>query len=567
MGIATTRYSDRVASSLGQSGPAEVRFEASEGLCGAGVLAMVPALLSQGLMLTKELYKFPSNQYYGLESIVLTLAFMALGRIKNPEQLKQCKPGEIGRIIGLDRIPEVRCLREKIKCLSDQQKAQELNNRLVDLWYDKDQQEASFLYIDGHQRIYYGSKANIPAKFISRQKLCLSATTEYWVNDATGMPVMMVMAELTEKLEAAIETLIIPQMLQTSLLKPIDPQNAPDQPQCTFVFDREAYHPAFFNRLWEQYRIAILTYRKNVKEPWEEKRFQTIDVKVLNQTIPMNLCEAKTVLDGHTFTEVRKLGESGHQTAIITTHPSLKMADIAGRMFARWVQENFFRYLIADYDFDKMIEFGTQKIDPEKQLVNPLYRKADQKLKSHRKKISRMKAKLYPLAEQVIDQTLDNLPEITAKQAQYKEALDQLLDEEKKLLENRTQHQRKIRLQDMPEGTRYDQLKTESKMFMNVIKMICYRAESTVLDLISPHLNRAQEEGRMLIKQIIQNNADIFPDEKNNTLTVVLYSLSAPRFNHAAQQLINLLNETETIFPGTELKMIFKITALPVYEK
>lgn len=556
-----------MASSLGQSGPAEVRFEASEGLCGAGVLAMVPALLSQGLMLTKELYKFPSNQYYGLESIVLTLAFMALGRIKNPEQLKQCKPGEIGRIIGLDRIPEVRCLREKIKCLSDQQKAQELNNRLVDLWYDKDQQEASFLYIDGHQRIYYGSKANIPAKYISRQKLCLSATTEYWVNDATGMPVMMVMAELTEKLEAAIETLIIPQMQQTSLLKVIDPQNAPDQPQCTFVFDREAYHPAFFNRLWEQYRIAILTYRKNVKEPWEEKRFQTIDVKVLNQNIPMNLCEAKIVLDGYTFTEVRKLGESGHQTAIITTHPSLKMADIAGRMFARWIQENFFRYLIADYDFDKMIEFGTQKIDPEKQLINPLYRKADQKLKSHRKKISRMKAKLYPLAEQVIDQTLDNLPEITAKQAQYKEALDQLLDEEKKLLQDRTQHQRKIKLRDMPEGTRYDQLKTESKMFMNVIKMICYRAESAVLSLISPHLNRAQEEGRMLIKQIIQNNADIFPDEKNNTLNVVLYSLSAPRFNHAAQQLINLLNETETIFPGTKLKMIFKITAHPVYEK
>jgi hypothetical protein len=214
-----------------------------------------------------------------------------------------------------------------------------------------------------------------------------------------------------------------------------------------------------------------------------------------------------------------------------------------------------------------MIEFGTQKIDPEKQLVNPLYRKADQKLKSHRKKISRMKAKLYPLAEQVIDQTLDNLPEITAKQAQYKEALDQLLDEEKKLLENRTQHQRKIKLQDMPEGTRYDQLKTESKMFMNVIKMICYRAESTVLELISPHLNRAQEEGRMLIKQIIQNNADIFPDEQNNTLTVVLYSLSAPRFNHAAQQLINLLNETETVFPGTKLKMIFKITALPVCGK
>jgi hypothetical protein len=565
--MATTRYPERVASSLGQAGPAPVKFEAAEGICGAGVLTMVPALLAQGLMVTRDLYKFPQNQYYGLESIVLTLAFMALARIKNPEQLKQCKPGEIGRIMGLDRVPEVRCLREKIKCLSGQQKAQELNNKLVDLWYDPTDQDASFLYIDGHQRIYYGSQANLPAKYISRQKLCLSATTEYWVNDATGMPVMMVMGELTEKLETAIETLVIPQMLQTSLLKPIDAENPPEQPQCTFVFDREAYHPAFFNRLWKQYRIAILTYRKNVKDSWPEENFQPLDVEVLGQSIPMHLCGGKITLDGYTFTEVRKLGESGHQTAIITTHPSLKMADVAGRMFARWVQENFFRYLIADYDFDKMVEFGTQPIDPEKQLINPLYRKADYKLKSHRKKIGRIKAKLYPLAEMAIDKSLDELPEITAKQAQFKEALDQLLEEEKTLLEDRAKHQKRIKLKDMPEDKRYDQLKTESKLLMNVIKMICYRAESAVLSLIRPHLNRAQDEGRMLIKQLIQNNADIFPDEQNETLTVVLYSLSAQRFNHAAEKLIEELNKTETIFPGTNLTMIFKITANPVCEK
>jgi hypothetical protein len=333
------------------------------------------------------------------------------------------------------------------------------------------------------------------------------------------------------------------------------------------VFDREAYHPTFFNRLWKQYRIAILTYRKNVKDYWPKEKFQPLDVQVLGQNIPMHLCEGKITLDGYTFTEVRKLGESEHQTAIITTHPSLKMADVAGRMFARWVQENFFRYLIADYDFDKMVEFGTQPIDPEKQLINPLYRKADYKLKSHRKKIGRIKAKLYPLAEQAIDKSLDELPAITAKQAQFKETLDQLLEEEKTLLENRAKHQKRIKLKDMPEDKRYDQLKTESKLLMNVIKMICYRAESAVLSLIRPHLNRAQDEGRMLIKQLIQNNADIFPDEQNETLTVVLYSLSAQRFNHAAEKLIEELNKTETIFPGTNLTMIFKITANPVCER
>ena len=114
------------------AGNAAIEFSEHEAVCGAGVLFLLPALLAQGLLKTKDVYKIPQNHYYGLESIILTLAFMALARIKNPEQLKQCKPGEIGKIIGLDRIPEVRCLRDKIRLLTSQQQAQKLNNLLID---------------------------------------------------------------------------------------------------------------------------------------------------------------------------------------------------------------------------------------------------------------------------------------------------------------------------------------------------------------------------------------------------------------------------------------------------
>ncbi len=65
----------------------------------------------------------------------------------------------------------------------------------------------------------------------------------------------------------------------------------------------------------------------------------------------------------------------------------------------------------------------------------------------------------------------------------------------------------------------------------------------------------------MIVKQIIQANADVIPDYKNNILNVVLYSLSANRYNQAAAELSNLLNQTETTFPGTELRMVFKISA------
>lgn len=561
LGEATTRYEERALCSLGKGGHAQPEFTESQALCGAGVLFLLPALISQGLLKAKDVYHLPTSHYYGIESVVMTLAFMALSRIKNPEQLKLCKPGEIGRLIGLDRVPEMKCLREKIKLLSEQNQTIKLNNSLIDIWYPGDNRsEADFLYIDGHVRIYYGSKANLPSKFISRQKLCLSATSEFWVNDAKGMPVMMVMGELTEKLQTVIEEQIVPRLIEAQLI--CDNIDLTDAPQCTLVFDREAYEPAFFARLWEKYRIATLTYRKNVKDIWKEDSFKSIGVTVMGQQINMDLCEKETQLGGHVLREVRRLGSNGHQTAIITNNPKLKAAEVAGRMFARWSQENFFRYLIQDYDFDKMVSFGVETIDMQKIVVNPQYRKLTHRLKKLREKKQRVEAKFYPLVEQAIDEDLDSIPAITDKQMQYKQQIDQLALEENELVQTRKKLQPKIKLAQMPGEERYNKLKTESKILMNVIKMICYRAESTVANLLASYLANAEKEKRMVVKQIIKSNADLVPDYQNMTLTVNLYSLTAKRYNDAVKQIIPLLNQTETIFPGTNLRLVFKTSSI-----
>ena len=558
--MATTRLEDRIACSLGDGNSGGVQFEESQSLIGGGVLFLLPALLAQGLLKTKEVYSWPSKFYYSLESIVLTLAFMALLRIKNPEQLKQCKPGELGRIIGLDRVPEVKCLRRKIDLLTAQHQATHLNTILVDSWYSGDSsQDAEFLYIDGHVRIYYGDKANLPVKYVSRQKLCLSATTEYWVNDARGLPVMMVMGELTEKLQTVIEHQIIPELQKTILLSR-KPQGD-NTPVCTFIFDREAYEPAFFRRLWETYKIAIITYRKNVKDKWPDECFKSVAVSVLQQIVNMQLCEQGTSLGGYWFREIRRKGETGHQTSIVTTHPTLEPNFIAGRMFGRWSQENFFRYLIEDYDFDKMVSFGIEPVDPEKEIVNPQYRKLTHQLKKLREKIQRLEARFFPLIQLAIDQPLDNLPLITSKQMEYKEKIDFFKNQEMELLNQRSRLKPRLKVCQMPKQERYNKLKTESKLLMNVIRMICYRAESSVAQWIAPYLAKAENEKRMVVKQIIQSNADLNPDYEKKSLKVTLHSLSAARFNHAAAELASLLNQTETTFPGTDLKMIFEITA------
>ena len=581
-----------MASALLGTGNAAIQFEEHEGLCGAGVLFLLPALLLQGLLKTKEVYKIADTHYYGLESVVLTLAFMALARIKNPEQLKQCKPGEIGKIIGLDRIPEVRCLREKINLLTTQKQAQKLNHLLIDHWYSPSTEEPLFLYIDGHVRIYYGHQANLPSKFVSRQKLCLSATTEFWVNDVAGLPVMMVTGELTEKLQKAIEDYIIAELQKTVLLPAKEEEKEKgkgkdaesmaevekekvaeeikkdtDPPVCTLVFDREAYEPAFFKRLYEQHRIAIITYRKNVKDVWDEQSFKTMNVKVLDQTITMRICQRETVLGGVSMREIRRLTDSGHQTAVITTNREISTALAAGRMFGRWSQENFFRYMIMDYDFDKMIQFGTEDIDENKEVVNPEYRKLSYRLKKEKEKTARLKAKLFPLTEEAIEASLDNMAEVQKKQIPLLEKIETHQQTEQQIIDDRSKIPAKIKLKNMPDQLRYNKLRQESKMLINIIKMICYRAETSVANELSPFLINAREEKRMLVKQIIQNNADLIPDYENKTLTVVLHSLSAPRFNEAAQKLTEVLNQTETIFPGTDLTLKFKSSAFSICER
>lgn len=534
---------------------------------------MLPALISQGLLKCTDIYDYPRRFYYSLESIILTLAFMALARIKNPEQLKQCRPGEIGKIIGLDRIPEVKCLRGKIKFLSDQSKARELNRQLIDDWYKTAEDQSSYLYIDGHQRIYYGNKANLPLKYISRQRLCLAATTEYWVNDGAGLPVLMVMGELTEKLEEAIDTLIIPELQKTCLLPPQQDckKNQPCKygndipPVCTLIFDREGYHPSFFKKLWDDYHIAVITYRKNVPDKWDESSFKDTVVTVLGQNATTHICEQEVVLDGFTMREIRRLGEDGHQTSVITTNRFISKEVAAGKMFGRWVQENFFRYLIADYDFDKMISFGTEEVNQDREVVNPQWRKADYRLKKQREKSGRLKAKMYVLDEKLVEAPVEKVPQITRAQAKLQEKIAAAQKKETELLKVRSELPARIKIEQMVESKRYNKLKHESKILMNIVKMICYRAETLVANLIAEILSikDSHQEKRMIVKQIISSAADIIPDEKNNTLTVVLHALSARRFNDAAEKLAHLLNQTETVFPGTEMRLIFKTTALP----
>lgn len=544
---------ERAAAAKGLAS-APPRFANQDSVLHGGVLLLLPSLVQQGLYKATEMYSGVKEGFYRIESIVLTLAIMALCRIKNPEQTKQCKPGELGKIIGLDRIPEVKCLREKIQLLSGENKSQELGNALLQHWVPENAQEGIYLYIDGHVRVYHGSQANLTPKFVSRQKLCLSATTDFWVNDETGAPLMVVSGELSEKLQQVIQDVVVPQIEQPGTL----PVAKPGHPICTIVVDREAYKVPFFKWLWEEKQMAVITYRKNVKDVWDEKGFKTIEIDGKKKET-MRIAEKEIQLDGLALREIRVLTDSGHQTAIITTNPVINMAEVAVRMFDRWKEENFFKYMIANYDFDKMISYGVETIDENKEVVNPPHRSKKHEIKKAKEKARRLGAQFCPLLEQAIDASLEQMPELTHRQKEVKEKIDALHVQIDKLETEARAIPPRIKLKDMPADHRYNKLTTESQMVMNIMKMICYRAETAVANLSAPYLSREEDEKRKFVQQIIGSPVDMVANHQEKTLNITMYSLSAPRYNKALAELIKLLNDTETIFPGTDLRLFYKL--------
>ena len=228
-------------------------------------------------------------------------------------------------------------------------------------------------------------------------------------------------------------------------------------------------------------------------------------------------------------------------------------------MFSRWRQENYFKYMRKDYDFDRIMQYLVEQIDSDFTVSNPEYNNITYHIKKIREKISRRKAKLYELIEANISDSMESTAKQLKKQAIEQEELDELQCKEAELINNRHLLPSRIKIKDMPENLKYNRLHLESKLFQNIIKMICYRAETNCANVLADYYKRYKDEKRELVKSLIFSHGDIICDEVNETLEVNLYSQLSPRQNYALGKLCDLLNDAEHYYPGTNLKLFYKI--------
>ncbi|MBI2835624.1 MAG: transposase [Acidobacteria bacterium] len=347
------RRVDRLLAYLGLLDDAAPVFRSATSVPHAGVLCALPALMDSGAFtIARDVYGSLGPAFYGLRTTLVALLLMALLRIKRPEGLKEHAPADLGRILGLDRAFEVKTLRRKLTRLASMGRAAEFGRALARRRVADRGIAIGFLYVDGHVRVYHG-KRTLPKTHVARMRLSMPATTDYWVNDATGQPLFVVTAEANTAM-----TKMLPPLLA-------EVRSLVGARRVTVVFDRGGYSPKLFLKLIAD-GFDILTYRKGRSRKVRKAGFSPHKGVINGEAVSYDLADQHVRLLGGKLRlrQVTRLNATGHQTPILTSRNDLSTIEVAFRMFERWRQENFFKYLREEYALDALADYTVVPDDP-----------------------------------------------------------------------------------------------------------------------------------------------------------------------------------------------------------
>jgi DNA-binding CsgD family transcriptional regulator len=541
------RSMDRLLAAMGLLDDALPVFAPTRSLPRAGVLLAIPALVASGLLSTAEqIYGSLGPAFYGLRTTLVAYVLLALLRIPRPETLKEYPPGELGRIVGLDRMPEVKTLRRKLSRLASLKASYRLGREVARQRISERGKVLGFLYIDGHVRAYHG-KRRIPKAYVTRMHLAAPATSDYWVNDQRGDPLFVVTADAN----AGMTRMLIPVLSQVREL--LGPRR-----HSTVVFDRGGWSPEVFQKLLVM-GFDILTYRKGRIRHIAEKRFTLHKAKLDGRPVeyllndqPVRFLKGKLRLR-----QVTRLTETGHQTPIVTSRWELRAIVVAHRMFERWRQENFFKYLREEYLIDALADYQVEPDDPTRSVPNPARKAAVKEVSAARVHLRKLRESYGATAIDYINRRTSKDSGFVIAEEKIRTEIDKATKRIKKLKARHDSLPARVTVADAQKGQEIVKLSTERKHLTNVLKMVAYQTESDLVELIRPHYSRVEDEGRTFIQMALQDTADIEPTD--DQLCIRLAPLSSPHRSHVLESLCEALNKTNTLFPGTRLKMQYLV--------
>jgi transposase len=541
----TDRCGDRLLARLGLLEDAPPLFGSAAAVPRAGVLLALPVLIASGVFeCAHQIYGSLGPAFYGLRTSLLTLLLMALWRIKRPEGLKEYSPADLGRVLGLDRAPEVKTLRRKLAKLAAAGRAAQFGQALAQQRVAARGDAVGFLYIDGHVRVYHGKHA-LPKAHVARMRISMPATSDYWVNDASGDPLFVVTAQANAGLVK-----VLPGLLEQI-------RSLVGRRRLTVVFDRGGFSPKLFQQILAA-GFDLLTYRKGRHPQIPRKHFQKYRTTLGGLVSSYTLADQQVrLLKGKLrLRQVTRRMDNGHQTPILTSCRDLPAAQVAYRMFDRWRQENFFKYLREEYALDALAEYATTPDDASREVPNPAWAAVDTQQRRAYAHLDRLQAEYGLEAWTNSEQQRRTMRGFKTAQGKLGRKLWDAWEQVQRLEKRRAAIPKRVPIQSVTDKP-IVKLAPERKHLTNVIKMLAYQSESDLLRLVAPHYRRADDEGRTLIQSALASAADI--KVTHEELCITLAAQSSAHRTGAVAQVCKELNVVKAFFPGSRLRLRYAI--------
>jgi lambda repressor-like predicted transcriptional regulator len=528
----------------------------------AGLLLALPALEGTGLLdATRQVYGQLKNGFYGMGATLLTLVFLALAGEPRAEGATRVPPGALGRVLGLDRAPEVKTIRRKLGELATAGKAAELIMALARRHAAARPDALGFLYVDGHARVYYGTRT-VQKTHVARLKFPAPATMETWVTGQDGDPVFMVVAEPSDSLAGELRRLLPD-------LRGIVGQGR----RVTVCFDRGGWSPALFADITGA-GFDLLTWRKGPAPDLPAEAFATVtcaddrgrahEYELADTTVELGISEGprkgQTVTLRQVTRRVPAKGGATRQIHALTSRTGLPAGEVCWRLSSRWREENYFRYARTRFALDALDCYAGAPDNPDRMVPNPARKTAAARI--------RQAEAAAQAAETARDAALLELRSPVPGQAAYLSnqvinALATPVEAAWRELDDADQAAAAVPAR-VPLGTLSPdmvRLDAEVKQITHAIRMAAYNAQTTLARALDGHYARAGDEAHALIREALTASGDIRPG--NGELLIRLDPLTAPRRTSALAALCDQLNQAQACYPGTDLVLRYEVKPHP----
>jgi transposase-like protein len=571
---AADRSGERAAARWGQLTHAEPVFAPAARVPLAGLLLAIPALEATGLLdCATEVFGRLRNGFYGLDTVLVEGVLRALAGEPRAEGSTRIDPAALGRVLGLDRAPEVKTIRRKITALAATGRADELLAAMAATHIarlDKSNPNlTAVFYLDGHVRAYQGGR-KVAKTHLFRLKFPAPATVETWVSDAAGDPVLVVMAQPGASLAMELRRLL------PDLRRAVG-----DDRRVLVGFDRGGWSPALFAHMGTQ-GFDVLTWRKGSAENVDPDLFtdvmyvdetgRTHAWRVADTTVDLPIDDddqmftmrqvSLIVANNKTGRQEHGQAASTRQIHILTTRGDLPVEQVIYRMGSRWRQENYFRYARMHFDLDSHDAQATTDDDPARLVPNPAKKKAHKQVLAARARYDRalaatdaalLEAVSPPPGETALITNTDH-DALTADLRATGADLDTA----------QTAHRgvpARLPLGQVNPGQQV--LDVQTKLITHAIRIAAFNTATTLARAIRVHTGyaRANDEAHALVRQTLTGSGDIDPRE--GTLTVRLDPLPTTRATTAIAELCEHLTATQTLYPGTDLILRYEVKTRP----